>query len=133
MVTWIAKPFILPLQMFGNVYGAYVFFDFCYKSLMNMRASEGHWRLPSSPIVKNMWCPYVNWQSARTICFSDKKFWASCMEDMFVDFCYKSRMKIAASEIHWRLPSPPIVERICVCSRRSGREDDDDDENRRRQ
>ena len=43
-----------------------MFFDFCYKSRRKIIASEGHWRLPSSPIVKrNMCCPYVNWQSAK--------------------------------------------------------------------
>ena len=50
------------------------------------------------------------------------------MEDMFFDFSYKSRMKIIASEIYWRLPSSPIVGRICMCSRRSRREDDDDED-----
>ena len=50
------------------------------------------------------------------------------MEDMFFDFCYKSQMKIAVPEAPWRLPSSPIVERICVCSRRSRREDDDEDD-----
>ena len=51
-----------------------------------------------------------------------------CMELMFFDFCYKSRMKIIASEVYWRIPSSPIVGRICMCSRRSRREDDDEDD-----
>ena len=50
------------------------------------------------------------------------------MELMFFDFCYTSRMNIAASEGTWRLPSSPIVGRICMCSRRSRREDDEDDD-----
>ena len=32
------------------------------------------------------------------------------------------------TEEDWRIPSSPIVERICVCSRRSRREDDDEDD-----
>ena len=40
---------------------------------------------------------------------------------------YKSRMKVATPEPPWRLPASPIVERICVCTRRSRRQDDVDD------
>ena len=39
-----------------------------------------------------------------------------------------SREIRAATERHWGIPSPPIVENICVCSRRSRRDDDDDDD-----
>ena len=39
----------------------------------------------------------------------------------------KTLTKIASSLRDWVL-SPPIVERICVCSRRSRREDDDEDD-----
>ena len=75
-----------------------------------------------------MCCPYVNWQSAKTICFSDKNLWPYQKQDINVDFSGKSRMKIIASERHWRLPSSPIVGRICMCSRRNRREDDDEDD-----
>ena len=37
------------------------------------------------------------------------------MELMFFDFCYKSRMKMRASDPSWRLPSSPIVEKnMCI-------------------
>ena len=49
-------------------------------------------------------------------------------QDINLDFSGKRRMKIIASEVHWRLPSSPIVGRICMCSRRSRREDDDADD-----
>ena len=44
------------------------------------------------------------------------------------DFDENPRWIVAASEEYWRIPSSPIVERICVCSRRSRREDNDEDD-----
>ena len=44
---------------------------------------------------------------------------------------YKSRMKIAAPERHWRLPSSPIVEKnmwFSYINWESGREDEDDED-----
>ena len=57
-----------------------------------------------------MWCPYVNWQNAKTICFSDKNVWPRLNRYLFFDFCYKTRMKMRDSERTWRIPSSPIVE-----------------------
>ena len=72
----------------------YINFDFSGKSRMKIIASEGHWRLPSSPIVKkNMCCPYVNWQSAKTICFSDKKCWPCAWSLCFLTFAIKAEEK----------------------------------------
>ena len=56
-----------------------------------------------------MCCPCVNWQSAKTICFSKEKFLPYQNQDINFDFSGKSRMKMIASERHWRLPSSPIV------------------------
>ena len=44
------------------------------------------------------------------------------------DFDENPRLICAVTEQHWRIPSSPIVERICVCSRRSRREDDEDED-----
>ena len=38
----------------------------CYKTQTKIAASKQYWGILSSPIVeKNMWLPYVNWQSAQ--------------------------------------------------------------------
>ena len=47
--TWVAKPFILPLQIFDT----HEISIQNRKTAARMRASEQYWRLPSSPIVKN--------------------------------------------------------------------------------
>ena len=122
---WIAKPFILPLQMFGNTKMNTLF----QTTRTKLAASEGTWRLPSSPIVENNLCfPYVNSNSRE-----------KCIESIFHDCFQHSREKcigspnplfyrckfsnslhlyekiqktaarIAASEADWRLQPSPIV------------------------
>ena len=55
-------------------------------------------------------------QIRQTICFSDKIVWPYQKQDINFDFSGKSRMKIIASEVHWWLPSSPIVKKKHVLS-----------------
>ena len=94
-----------------------MFFDFCYKSRMKMRASEAHWRLPSSPIVrKKHVLSLCKLAKCPNPLFYRCKFLPRLNRDCFFDFCYKSRMKMRASDPYWRLPSSPIVRKKHVLS-----------------
>ena len=56
-----------------------------------------------------MWFPYVNWESAQTLCFTVASFRQYENEEQKMAVYYKTRTKIGDTERHWRLPSPPIV------------------------
>ena len=54
----------------------------------------------------------------QTLCFTVANFRQYLNEEQKMAVYYKSRMKIAAPEQYWRLPSLPIVRKkhaICLC------------------
>ena len=82
--TWIAKPFILPLQIFRT-------HELSFrnrKTRTKLAASEGHWRLPSSPIVKKK---HVHFP---TVVVDSREI---CIEYVFRDCFQNSRAKCIGS------------------------------------
>ena len=95
----------------------YTFFDFSGKTRTKTRATDPYSRLPSPPIVreKHVICLCKLGKCPNPL-FYRCKFLPRLNRDCFFDFCYKSRMKMRASEPHWRLPSSPIVRKKHVLS-----------------
>ena len=86
---------------------------------MKIATSEPNWRIPSSPIVgEKHVVSLCKLGKCPNPLFYRCKFLPRLNRDCFFDFSGKTRMKIIASEVHWRLPSPPIVREkhvICLC------------------
>ena len=93
--------------------------------------TERHWRLPSSPIVEKNMCIslckfFITWNMywihfSRYVQFITwNMYWSEFIEDLcekcsthtvFGKEIQKTQTKLAATEVHWRLPSSPIVEK----------------------
>ena len=73
-------------------------------------------------------------KSEKTICFSREKFFERLNRDLKFDTSGKPAVKIADTERHWRLPSPPIVGKnmcifyVVVVAEDDAEDDDDDDD-----
>ena len=120
--TWIAKPFILPLQMFALSKIKITF----SKTRTKLAAYEGHWRLPSSPIVRKKHVVFLcKLKSVLIYTWIAKPFILPlqmfALSNIKITFS-KTRMKLAAYERHWRLPSSPIARRkhvVFLCKLKS--------------
>ena len=129
---WIAKPFILPLQIFAFTK---IKITFC-KTRTKTGDSQQHWRLPSPPIVekKHVHFPTVNSNSREKCieyifhdCFQNSREKCIGSPNPYIYRCKFSRRlqirllfrktaaRVAVSEHYWRLPSSPTVEKnMCI-------------------
>ena len=116
--TWIAIPFILPLQMFALSKIQIT----VSKTRTKLAATERHWRLPSSPIVRKKQVVFLcKLKSGLIYTWIAKPFILPLqmfvLSKIKITFS-KTRTKLAAYEGHWRLPSLPIVIKkhvVCLC------------------
>ena len=130
--TQIAKPFILPLQIFFITKMKTLF----QKTAARTPASERHWRLLTSPIVekKHVHFPTVNSNSREKCieyifhyCFENSR--EKCIgspNPLFYRCKFSRRLqirllfrktaaRIADTERYWGIPSSPIVEKnMCI-------------------
>ena len=129
---WIAKPFVLPLQIFFITKNNTLF----QKTRTKLAATDQYWRLLTSPIVekKHVHFPYVNSDSREKwieyifqYCFqkssekcigSPNPLFYRCKFSrrlQTIHLFHKTRTKLAASEAYWRLLTSPIVEKnMCI-------------------
>ena len=83
-----------------------------HKTREIMRASEGYWQLPSSPIVRKKHRDFLcKFKSVLIFMRIAKPFILplQMFASITILLVHKTREIIAATEGHWRLPSSPIV------------------------
>ena len=56
-----------------------------------------------------MWFPYMNWESAQTLCFTVVNFRRKQIEEQNMAIYHNILARQSATEGDWRIPSSPIV------------------------